>query len=177
VKIAPVTPDRWDDMAELFERRGPRGGVPVTSWCWCMWWRQRAEDRRKNREAMHEIVSAGRRPGLIAYEDGHPIGWVAVAPREEYGQLMRSRRYGPIDDQSGIWSIVCFYVVSGAKRRGVARTLLAAALEHAVASGAAGVEAYPHERWDYMGSAQMFESAGFAVLRPAGKRLIMRYPS
>jgi hypothetical protein len=26
VVIHPVTPDRWDDLVALFERKGPRGG-------------------------------------------------------------------------------------------------------------------------------------------------------
>lgn len=36
-----------------------------------------------NRRALRALV-ARRPPGLIAYEAGEPVGWVAVAPRAEY---------------------------------------------------------------------------------------------
>jgi len=95
MEIKPVTPDRWSDFAALFERKGPRGGTPMTANCWCMWWRKRTGDGVKNKRNMRGIVSAGREPGLLAYQDGVPVGWVSIAPREEYGQLVGSRVYGP----------------------------------------------------------------------------------
>ncbi len=45
IEVQPVTPNRWNDLADLFERRGPRGGTPVTSNCWCMEWRGLTGDR------------------------------------------------------------------------------------------------------------------------------------
>jgi GNAT superfamily N-acetyltransferase len=150
--VAPVSADHWNDLVELFERKGPRGGTPMTAGCWCMWWRGRTGDRRLNKQAMGQIVGEGREPGLLAYEDGVPVGWVSLGPREEFGHLMRSRNYGPKEEEAGVWSIVCFYVDPRAKERGVATALLEAAVEHAVRRGAKAVEAYPHERGDYMGS-------------------------
>jgi len=175
MQIAPVTPDRWDDFADLFARKGPRGGTPMTAGCWCMWWRRRTGDSAKNRQNMRRIVKAGREPGLLAYEDGVPVGWVSVAPREEYGQLVRSRNYGPTEDEEGVWSIVCFYVDPRAKKQGVATALLEAAVEHALARGASAVEAYPHRKGDYMGAEEPFERLGFERVRRAGTRSIMRY--
>jgi GNAT superfamily N-acetyltransferase len=174
VEIAVVTPDRWDDLADLFERRGPRGGFPMTAGCWCMWWRKRTGDPHQNRAAMRGIVRSGEEPGLLAYEDGRAVGWVAVAPRAEYGQLMGSRRYKPEREEADIWSVVCFYVDPRAKRKGVATALLASAAAHALERGAAAVEAYPHETGDYMGSTKLFEQAGFSQIRRIGKRVIMR---
>jgi len=37
MEIEPVTPERWDDFADLFTRKGPRGGTPMPAGCWCMW--------------------------------------------------------------------------------------------------------------------------------------------
>ncbi|HXH97239.1 MAG TPA: hypothetical protein VNH40_08525, partial [Gaiellaceae bacterium] len=42
--VVPVTAERWGDVCELFEQRGPRGGhrnAPAYG-CWCMYWRDRA---------------------------------------------------------------------------------------------------------------------------------------
>ena len=174
MEIKPVTAERWSDFAALFERRGPRGGTPMTANCWCMWWRKRTGDGAKNKRNMRGLVQAGSEPGLLAYEDGVPVGWVSVAPREEYGHLVRSRNYGPKEEEEGVWSIVCFYVDPRAKKKGVAAALLEAAVEHAFSRGAAAVEAYPHERGDYMGSPDWFERLGFEPVRTAGVRVIVR---
>ena len=178
MEIAPVTPDRWDDLVDLFMRPGPRGGGGVgENGCWCMWWRERTGNRQRNRRGLRTLVKEGREPGLLAYEDGVAVGWVSVSPREEYGQLMRSKHYGPGEKvEGGVWSIVCFHVHPAARHKGVARALLGAAIEHAVANGAAVIEAYPHERRpDYMGSAELFRSAGFRRVRSGGVRTIVRY--
>ena len=175
MQIAPVTPDRWNDLEDLFERKGPRGGTPMPAGCWCMWWRQRTGNPERNKQAMEELVREGHEPGVLAYESGVPVGWVSVGPREDFGQLVRSRTYGPVADEPGVWSIVCFYVAPGWKRRGVAAALLEAAVEHAARRGAAAVEAYPHERGDYMGTPDAFARMGFAPVRSAGKRTVMRY--
>jgi GNAT superfamily N-acetyltransferase len=141
-----------------------------------MWWRERGRSRERNRRAIRQLVEEGREPGLLAYEDGIAVGWVSVAPREEFGHLARSRHYGPVEKEDGVWSIVCFHIHSSARRKGVAKALLRAAVEHALARGARAIEAYPHERRpDYMGSAEMFESAGFRPVRSASVRTIVRY--
>ena len=123
---------------------------------------------------MKELVSSGGKPGLIAYDGRHPVGWVSVAPRESLGQLMNSRTYGPQEEESDVWSIVCFYVDPRAKRRGVRESLLEAAARYAVRRGARAVEAYPHVRGDYMGSPEAFERQGFVRVRQEGSRVIMR---
>ena len=180
LEVHPVTPDRWQDMVELFEQRGPRGGHRNTPayGCWCMYWRDRsvAHGTPKKRR-MAALVRAGREPGLLAYDDGVPVGWVSVAPREEFGALLRSPQYRPRDDDEGVWSIVCFAVDRYAQRQGVAGALLAAALRHAFEHRASAVEAYPHvsDPRDYMGSVGLYEDAGFERVRDANKRAIFRY--
>ena len=175
VEVHPATPERWRDLAELFERRGPRGGTPTTAGCWCMWWRQRTGKADSNKRAMRTLVREGREPGLLAYDDGPPVGWVSVGPREEFGQLVRSRTYRPVDDDPDVFSIVCFYIDPRAKRRGVAALLTEEALAYALARGASAVEAYVKEPPDYMGVKGSFERLGFDPVRTAGKRTVMRY--
>ena len=166
-------------MVDLFERRGPRGGyrnVPAYG-CWCMYWRDRSLGHgTPKKRAMAAIVAAGREPGLLAYENGCPVGWVAVAPREEYAALLRSPQYRPRDYDEGIWSIVCFAVDRPAQKRGVAAELLDAAVEHACARGATGVEAYAHrsKESDYMGGVQLYDEHGFRRVRETKSRVIVR---
>jgi GNAT superfamily N-acetyltransferase len=142
-----------------------------------MYWRNRAlEHGEPNKRAMEQLVRAGREPGLVAYERGEPVGWVSVAPREDYPMLLRSPQYRPRDDDEGVWSIVCFTVDRNARGRGVTDALLEAAVGHACRGGAAVVEAYAHNttRDDYMGWRDLYLEHGFDVVRPANKRSIMR---
>ena len=182
LEIHPVTRERWPDMVKLFERRGPRGGHRNTPGygCWCMYWRDRSlEHGTPKKRAMGTLVRAGREPGLLAYDDGEPIGWVSIAPREEFHTLLRSPQYRPRDEDEDVWSIVCFVVDRYAQRQGVASALLEAAVEHARKRGATAVEAYPHvsNGSDYMGSVPLYEDAGFARVRDANKRAIYRLDS
>jgi ribosomal protein S18 acetylase RimI-like enzyme len=179
LEIDPVTPDRWSDMVKLFERRGPRGGHRNTPayGCWCMYWRDRALPHGSpKKRAMGALVRAGRTPGLLAYDDGAPVGWISIAPREEFEALLSSPQYGPRDEDEGVWSIVCLAIDRYARRQGVAASLVDAALAHAFAHGATAVEAYPHvsNPSDYMGSIPLYERAGFARVRDANKRAIVR---
>ena len=179
LEIHPVTRERWQDMVELFERRGPRGGHRNTPayGCWCMYWRERSlEHGTPKKRAMGSLVRAGREPGLLAYDEGDPVGWVSIAPREEFHALLRSPQYRPRDEEEGVWSIVCFVVDRPVQRQGVASALLEAAVKHAFTRGAAAVEAYPHvsNGSDYMGSVPLYEDAGFERVRDASKRAIYR---
>jgi GNAT superfamily N-acetyltransferase len=180
LEVHPLTADRWPDFVDLFSRRGPRGGArnsPAYG-CWCMYWRNRAVahgDPKKR--AMARIVRGGREPGLLAYdEDGAAVGWVAVAPREEYAVLLRSPQYRPRDEDDGVWSITCFVVDAPARGSGVADLLLEAAVEHACMRGASAVEGYGHvsDARDYMGSRDLFFAHGFEPARDASKRTIVR---
>jgi GNAT superfamily N-acetyltransferase len=181
LEIHPVTPERWPHLVELFERRGPRGGHRNTPayGCWCMYWRERMLPHGEpKKRAMAALVRAGCEPGLLAYGGGVPVGWVSVAPREEYTALLRSPQYRPRDGGGGpaVWSIVCFVVDRDAQRQGIASALLDSAVEHAFAHGASSVEAYPHaaDPRDYMGHTDLYRRAGFTHVRDANKRTIVR---
>jgi GNAT superfamily N-acetyltransferase len=178
-RVHPLTPDRWPDLVELFERRGPRGGhrnAPAYG-CWCMWWRNRAlEHGEPKKRALAELVRAGRETGLVAYDGGEPVGWVSIAPREEYPVLLTSPQYRPRDEDEHVWSLVCFAVDRYARGRGVTEALLEAAVAHACRRGATSVEAYAHDtkRDDYMGSRELYLAHGFELVRPLKKRTIVR---
>jgi GNAT superfamily N-acetyltransferase len=83
-------------------------------------------------------------------------------------RLARSRTIPAVDDLP-VWSIVCFLVRVGYRRRGLARALLQGAIHCAREHGAPAIEAYPVDpgakRIDvgfaYVGTVPMFERAGF----------------
>ncbi|HUP01152.1 MAG TPA: hypothetical protein VM737_06485, partial [Gemmatimonadota bacterium] len=47
-----------------------------------------------------------------------PIGWCAVAPREDYPRLERSRILKPVDEAS-VWSITCFFIARTHRGQGL----------------------------------------------------------
>jgi GNAT superfamily N-acetyltransferase len=183
LEIHVATSERWADLAELFERRGPRGGTPQTDGCWCQFWHLRGKDYSRNhgepsRRRLEQEVRGGDEPGLLAYVDGTAVGWCRVGPRESFERLEHAPRLARVDDEP-VWSVVCFYVHPTAKRRGVASALLDSALEHAAGHCAPIVEAYPvregHMNVDaYTGYLPMFLAAGFEQVRDAGRRVVVR---
>ena len=133
----PATKERWPDLVELFDR-------PVVRTCFCMFYRKSGAGTgvgAENRRAMKALVDRGIVPGLIGYEDGVPVAWVSLAPREDFPKLRRSPVMKPVDDQP-VWSIVCFFVDRRARGRGLSERMLGAAVDHARSCGAR-LEAYP----------------------------------
>ncbi|MFB3907510.1 MAG: GNAT family N-acetyltransferase [Candidatus Eisenbacteria bacterium] len=181
LEIHPASAERWDDLESLF---GPRGAC---AGCWCMWWRLPSAEFSKskgdgNRLALKRRVEAGGRvPGLLAYADGQPVGWVSLAPREEFPRLERSRTLARIDDRP-VWSIVCFFVARPYRRQGLTVRLLEAGVRYARENGASAVEGYPvdprattADAWVYTGLASAFAAAGFReVARRSATRPIYR---
>jgi len=78
---------------------------------------------QRNRRAMKALVDRGSVPGLIGYEDGVPVAWVSLGPREDYAKLRRSPVMKPVDDRP-VWSIVCFFVDREARGRGLSQRML-----------------------------------------------------
>ncbi|MEK7347994.1 MAG: GNAT family N-acetyltransferase [Candidatus Eisenbacteria bacterium] len=181
IEVLPLTPERWNDAEALFGPRGACGG------CWCMAWRlSRAEFARGkgegNRRAFRALVRGGAEPGLLAYADGVPVGWCAVAPRNAYPALDRSRVLAPVDDKP-VWSVTCFFIARGWRRKGVTVALLRGAAAHAAAHGAKIVEGYPiapkkgpvADVFAWTGLVGGFEKAGFTeAARRSATRPIMR---
>jgi GNAT superfamily N-acetyltransferase len=179
LSVHPVSAERWQDLVDLFERRGPRGGhrnVPAYG-CWCMFWRNRSlEHGTPKKRALGSLVRAGKEPGLLAYDGGEAVGWISVAPREAYQALLRSPQYRPEDADDGVWSIVCFVVDRSRWGEGIAAVLLDGAIEYAAASSAAHLEAYPHrlKKDNYMGYIGLFLERGFDIVRQTRTRAVVR---
>jgi GNAT superfamily N-acetyltransferase len=127
-------------------------------------------------------------PGVMAYIGSQAVGWCGFGPRHEMERLVRSRTIPAVDDQP-VWSLVCFLVLPGYRRQGVAQALLRGAIDCARSYGAPAIEAYPidpaGERINttsaYVGTVAMFEKEGFIRVletsaRSAGlPRWLMRF--
>ena len=170
----PLTPDMMDDLKTVL--RGSWG-----SSCWCMfprisgpqWNKLPGEGSGANRRriAMDALARRPVAPGLIAYRGEEPVGWAAVAPREELSRVEKSRATPRVDDED-VWVIPCITVRTGARGQGVAVALVRAAAQDAFDHGAPAVEAYPRAGGQrtgadniFFGVEPIFERVGFQTVR------------
>jgi len=127
--------------------------------------------------------------GLVAYLDGEPVGWCAVAPRASHSRLLLKTRVpweGRTEDKAddSVWAVTCFVTRAGFRRRGISYALARAAVEFARERGARALEGYPmvtqpgqEVTWGelHVGSRNIFVAAGFAeVSHPTLRRIVMR---
>lgn len=176
----------WPDVERLF---GPKGGAVG---CWCMFWRQTNQETaattpEDRRDELRSLVEAGGQAGLLAVEDGEPVGWCAVAPRPAYRRVARTKALVPPDpDNPAVWAVTCFVIRPDRRRQGIATALLDAAVAHARAHGAEVIEGYPAAEATggaaklSTGTVGMFAGAGFerdARSAGAGRRVVMRRPA
>ncbi len=181
LEVRPLTKDRWNDLVELFNRPG----ASIVRGCWCMYYRKSGGSGvgvgQVNRKAMKSLVDRGVVPGLIGYQDGSPVGWISLGPREDYAKLKRSPVMKPVDDKP-VWSIVCFFVDARSRGSGVSEALLEAGIDYARSRGAKLLEAYPVDKRErsnpdfmWFGAKRMYDRAGFKeVARRKETRPVVR---
>lgn len=108
-EVHPLTPGRWDDLAELFSN-------PIVNWCWCQHYRRSGKAvfgmqdgelvRPSSKEKLKSLVDRDYVHGLIGYEDGRLVGWMSLGPREDYFRLERSPIAKPVDDTCMVDSVL-----------------------------------------------------------------------
>jgi GNAT superfamily N-acetyltransferase len=136
----------------------------------------------RNKRALRALAKDGAPLGVLAYSGDEAVGWCAVAPREAYIRLDRSRVLARVDELP-VWSISCLFIAKPFRRRGVSVQLIGAATEFARSNGARVVEAYPFVPYSdampaafaWTGTVSAYERAGFReVARRSAARPIMR---
>lgn len=176
--IKALTPDLWPRLVDLFGDRGP------VARCWCMYWRIGSDYRKRpaatNKADFRKVVQRGPAPGLLAFDADRAVGWCQLTPRAALPWLEHTPKLKAIDAEP-VWSISCFYIRKGYRRRGVTSALIAAALDVARQAGALAVEAYPLDAAlspsaTSTGYVSTFLRAGFVeVARHFAPRPLLRY--
>ena len=132
---------------------------------------------------MKKLVNANETIGILAYYNDEPIGWCAVAPREEYIRLENSKVLKRIDDKP-VWSISCFFIDKKFRRQGISIELIKAAIKFCKSKGVKIIEAYPTVPYSkdipaafaWTGIPSAFEKAGFVEVEKRSRtRPMMRY--
>lgn len=157
-------------ITDLFWPKGASGG------CWCMHWRipkggkmWKACKGEPNRRAFFSLLKQGRAQGTLAFADDRPVGWCNFGPLEEFPRVQNSRVLSH-EAAPDTWSINCFFIAPGWRRRGIAGALLKQAVKVAFNRGARMLEAYPTPQkadqsliaaFTWTGTRSLFAKAGF----------------
>lgn len=182
--IEAVTSDLIDDVGRLFS------ADKLADKCWCMWFITPVKDfhavgHEGNRARFCELVAnSDQPPGLLAYQNGEPVGWCAVGPRSRYVRALKTPTYsgGEVRKDSDIWLVPCFFVRKDARGAGVSRALLEAAVNLAKDNSATAIEGFPNSGTKRRSSGEiqvgfesLFSACGFKVIRtPSTSRVVMR---
>jgi GNAT superfamily N-acetyltransferase len=165
IEVRPATV--FEDVAAVVGPKRPDANV-----CWCLSYRIGGKENLHLRGPMRgdwvrELVGLDPPPGVLAYEGDEVVGWAAVHPRADTS-FARNKRIPHLDDLD-VWSVWCFRVRPGHRKRGIVHHLLAGAVAFARERGAPAIEGYPvdnrGEKVDltmaYVGTRAVFEHAGF----------------
>ncbi len=173
----------WSLLLDLFGERGACGN------CWCMYFRLSKADfvsgkaNDGNKMALKQLVWQDMPTGVLVVCDGVAIGWCAVAPRDSYPKIERSRVHKRIDDNP-VWSVSCFYIDKRYRRMGVSVALLNGVVDLARQRGIATLEGYPTiptkeplpDAFAWIGLYKTFVRAGFEIVDQSSRnRPMMRY--
>ena len=165
IEVRPATV--FDDVAAVIGPKNPQSNV-----CFCLSYRIPAKEATALRgperaERVRRLIDEEGPIGVLAYDGDEPVGWAAVAPRTRthFGTF---RKIPHVDDQD-VWSLWCFRVRPGHRKKGVMHALIDGAVGFARQSGAPAIEGYPVDNGDarvdltmaYVGTRRLFEQAGF----------------
>jgi len=141
LSFASLSSANWKEFETLMGEKGGCGN------CWCMYFRLPYKDFQANKpdgnkKLMKQLVNKGMPQGLIASMNKEPVGWIALAPREDYMRMGNSRSFKRIDDKP-VWSITCFFIKKEFRHRGLSRELIKGAVDFAKKKKIKTLEAYP----------------------------------
>jgi GNAT superfamily N-acetyltransferase len=175
-------------LCQLFERADSR--------CYCRYWhfpgdKNAWQDRLAHApelsasELVGELAERALAPfGAVAVQGETMTGWMKLTRAERVQKLYLQRPYrglaGLDAERSDVFTIGCVLVDPEARRQGIARGLLSAALDIARRYGARAVEAFPRqapllgeaELW--MGPFEIYDELGFRDVHRIGQYSVLR---
>jgi GNAT superfamily N-acetyltransferase len=181
--VKPLTPALGADFLRFFDHERGVAFADNPEWgkCYCHFYHvPQAIDwpaltASQNRIAMQARIEVGAMGGFLAFDGAEVVGWLNAQPRHALSHCFDRMRIEPTPLPCEAFEaavIVCFVVAPQRRRQGIARVLLAAALESFAARGIKLVDAFPFKSGaselaadHYHGSLFLFLDQGFTVLR------------
>jgi len=192
ISVERLSPARRDDFLAFFDHEhGPAfADNPRWAKCYCHFYHVPKAivwsglDGTANRTAISARIEAAEMEGFLAFADREVVGWVNAQP---YSKLPHcASRMGITAPRLTVAphlaaAIVCFVIAPDWRRRGVARALVAGALDSFATRGIRLVDAFPFKAGmsttptdHYHGPPSLFRDAGFDVLSEHKDLTVMR---
>jgi GNAT superfamily N-acetyltransferase len=169
VEVVPIAPSIADEIIDFFDRDAFPDN-PAWGSCYCMFYFLGGMANsdwghvpwQETRQAQLDRLHGGATTGTIARIGDRIVGWCNATSRSEFP----SRVTGVNDD--AVCSVVCFVIAPPHRGHGLAKLLLAGAVDHARRTGFREVEAYPRSEpkdaaSSYVGALSMYLDAGFRI--------------
>ncbi|MBU0982393.1 MAG: hypothetical protein KKA42_00870 [candidate division Zixibacteria bacterium] len=137
-----------------------------------------------NRQAMKELVSAGKVRGVLAFDGSRPAAWCSFGRRIEFPRLETVKAYRR-DDIERVWCLNCFFIPAPYRGIGLVYRLAETAIKGIKRRRGRIVEAYPvtltrdgnklPPAFSYTGPESVFVRLGFTeVQRMSASRPLYR---
>jgi GNAT superfamily N-acetyltransferase len=174
-RVERFGPTTREDFLRLHSDANGAGWCRCVAWWVPTWdgWGERTA--LENAELRERLCAEGEYDGLLAYAGDEPVGWCQLGRRDRLAKLVDQLELEP-DPET--WAVSCFLVAPSHRGRGVACTLLDAAMSTAGENGARRLEGYPRpgaiaadEAWT--GPERLYASRGFEPVRAAGARSVV----
>ena len=195
IVVKELSPALLDDYLSFFDHDA-FADFPWWSACYCRFFNDPGDPegdsspnlRDHHRPLAIELVKGGQTQGLLAYDEGKPVGWCNAAPRASY-RMPRHIAKATDDPSEPVGSTVCFIVAAPYRGRGVGTALLDAACEMfrrqrlRIAEGYPKTEPAPTTPYEipwsahnYHGPLAMYLDRGFIVHKKLEKIAVVRKP-
>jgi GNAT superfamily N-acetyltransferase len=182
VEVHPVSEDRIDDWARLFDRDAFPDN-PDWGSCYCLHPHSGDVPERPWRDIradMLERLRAGATLGYLAYVDGRAVGWVNASRRSTYAKYADVDPSGPA--AASVLGVSCFVIAPPYRRHGVSSALLERVVADGAARDARFVEGYPRKTAEdddsamFCGPRSLFDAHGFTVAEERDRYSVVRRP-
>jgi len=178
VEVRRLTPDLvplfWEFMGD--EEDG-RGFCFCAAWWTPTWEEWKARTPEANRAHREALFARGERDGYLLLDEGRPVGWCQVGPRDRLSKVVA--QYGLAPDPHA-WAVSCFEIAPSHRGRGAARFLLEGVLADLRDRGVKRVDGFPRcgERLEpgeaWTGPEALFRGAGFREVGRAARGPVYR---
>ncbi len=167
LEVHRIDPTRRNDFYRV------HSAINDAACCFCVaWWVPTWDgwsDRPpiRNRAFRDKLFDRGEYDGYLLYDDGKPVGWCQVGPRDRLEKLVAQFNLSP-DPQS--WAITCFLIAPAYRRQGYASFMLDEILTDLKARGVKRIEAFPKRGQDlsegdmWTGPESTYLKAGFKLV-------------